>query len=119
MDEQRLNQTSEVLAEESNAGTLALLSSARHFLTTRLLYQFIWKGGMTEAEFDQLAAEAWHVFIAPALYSFHTWLIEVADPETQEMMKESMVSQLIGHVRHDWDAWADETKQEWAGGFVS
>ncbi len=119
MDKERLDQTSEVLAEHSNSGTMHLLSAAQHFLTTRLLYQFIWKGGLSEASYDQLASEAWSIFVSPSIYSFHTWLIEVADPDTQEMMRSNVVDKLINRVRVDWEVWAAETKDEWLEEFVS
>jgi hypothetical protein len=118
LDDRQADETSEILAEHSNEGTLALLASAHHFLITRLLYQLIWKDDLTEADYDRLAEEAWHTFVSPNLYSYHTWLIEVADQETQDMMKEVMVGQLIEHVLADWNVWVTETKVDWIENFT-
>ena len=118
LDDKKAEETSEVLAEHSNQGTLALLSSAHHFLITRLLYQLIWMDDLSEGDFDRLAEEAWMTFVSPALYSYHTWLIEVADEETQTMMKEVMVDKLINHVLADWNVWVKQTKVEWIENFT-
>ncbi len=113
MDEANQIDVAELLAEHSNTGTMDLMSSAHHFLITRLIYQKIWTDSLTESEFDQFAQEAWLTFLIPNLYSYHTWLIEVADEQTQEYMKSVLVEGLIDRVLAEWENLIADTKADW------
>lgn len=113
MDDQQQFEVAEVLAEHSNTGTMDLMSSAHHFLITRLIYQKIWIDSLTEAEFDQFAQEAWLTFISPNLYAYHAWLVEVADDATQEYMKDTLVTGLMDRVLSEWESLIADTKADW------
>ena len=117
MDERQRDEIGEILSEHSNEGTLHLLSSAYHFLTSRLIYQQIWKDRITEADFDRLSEEAWLGFVYPGLTAYHTWLVEVTDPETASAMRDTMENELVQEVLADWNVWVSDSKLDWLAEF--
>lgn len=118
MDENQ-DDLANLLAEHSNTGTLQLVDSAYNFLITRVIYQQIWKGELSEPDFDRFAEEAWTAFVTPSIYAYHTWLVEVVDEETRSYMQAVLVDELISRVRSEWADMVGVLKRDWLSHLAS
>lgn len=96
-----MDRVTELMMSHSNAGTLHVMDSARHFFLTRFMYEGLTHDLVTEARYDQLVQEAWSVFILPTILSYHTWLKDVMTPHPEI---DIMVAEIIDDIRDDWVA---------------
>lgn len=94
-----MDRVTELMMSHSNAGTIHIMESARHFFLTRLMYEGLTHDLIPEHRYDQLAEEAWAIFILPAILSYHTWLKDVMVPSPQI---DSLVADIIDDIRQDW-----------------
>lgn len=93
-------EVSAFLTENTNAALYHQMEAMRHMFITRLTYD-AFQYGVTEAQINLLAEEAWVAFASSSIYAFATWLFEA---ET-EVETEAETDRIVGAMRKDWFEW--------------
>lgn len=104
-DEQDIN---EFLSEHASAGTAHMMDGAGHWLITRLAYQQI-LDDLDEKKFDQLAEEAFSLFILSSIQTYHTWATELLAADLR-YVQGIILDELIGDLRGRWLEWMVDLK---------
>lgn len=99
------DEVSAYLTENTNIALYHQMEAMRHMFITRLTYD-AFQFGVTEAQINLLAEEAWSAFASSTIYAFATWLFEAeSDVETS-----AETDRIVEAMRDEWFEWVSSIK---------